>query len=600
MRCWRMRCWDIRRCWWKIKPRKPAFESIQFWWYDTPLVWNWRTIGIYCQPVVDDELVVTVSDPSKAQLIDVTRQWQDEYTRVYEWHFNILSEWSFQVTVASKNNPNLSFTNSYYAQIPVPVETFTFEDQNINVPSWGIAMFNATYTPTDAYVWSWLDVRDTEEWDTYAHIYSWTWAGSLRMYAMSSAPEWATRTMVAKHFDEPVGSVEADIIENILPETAEFTEHSITMTAWESHTMQVTTVPADCTVVFSAQPENYDIASNSLLEVYANNPWTTTLHLLDWSTWVEYDTCEVTVEAPVYPTIEFVDWDTEIAVGETWTLRFRYTNATSFSCEDDPFIANVTHISSDEEYCYITYEWVSDWQAGIHCIAWNWNVNISASVRVTVIWEQPVLEPITAISQFSTDYRCNVWDTWNWNLWTVTPSENGDINSLSYAWGEWMQFWWCDIVNGDTLIGHITREETWDKLFQIQLQNWNLYQYTFHVSENIPVESIEEHFAYNIDVPVWGATTVQFSYLPANATNFSGITWRWSVWAEEIAQPWGWRHDNWTLYWNINWIGEWSCTLTWMLNDVWFTTVNAIVADPNPTIEPVDPDPIIPDDPGDF
>lgn len=572
-----MRCWDIWRCWWKIKPRKPAFENIQFWWYDTPLVWNWRTIGIYCQPVVDDELVVTVSDPSKAQFLSVILQRQDEYTRVYEWHFNILSEWYFQVTVASKNNPSLSFTNEYYATIPVPVETFTFEDQSINVPSWGAVMFNASYTPTDAYVWSWLDVRDVEEWDTYASIYSWS-SGNLRMYAQSTAPEWATRTMVAKHFDEPVGSVEADIIENILPETAEFTEHSITMTVWDTHTMQVTTVPANCTVIFAAQPSDYSIVSNSLLDVYANSPWTTTLHLLDWNNWVEYDTCEVTVEAPVYPTLEFVDWDTGINIWETWTLRFRYTNATSFSCEDDPSIANVTGISSDEEYCYITYEGVSSWSPEIRCIAWNWNINVGCWIYVVVY--PPQLETITAISQFSTDYRCNVWETWNWNLWTVTPSENGDVNSLSYSRSEWMQFWWCNIVDGNTLIGQIAREEAWDKNFEIQLQNWNSYTYTFHVSENIPVESIEEHFAYNIDVPVWERVPTYFTYSPTNATNFNGLSFNYSD--ESIADVRGLSWNDWTLTVLIYWASEWTATVSWNLNGTPFTSINATVAEPAP------------------
>lgn len=91
----------------------------------------------------------------------------------------------------------------------------------------------------------------------------------------------------------------------------------------------------------------------------------------------------------VNPTIEFVDWDTEINVWETWTLRFRYTNATRFSVNGNPSIVNVTNTSSDEEYCYITYEWVGAWQANIQCVAWNWNNLSDARVLVTVVGEQP-------------------------------------------------------------------------------------------------------------------------------------------------------------------------------------------------------------------
>jgi hypothetical protein len=516
-------------------------------------------------------------------------------------------------------------------------------------------------------VWQWLDIS-APEGDTYLQIYNWT-GWYINLYGFSSAPAWAMRTLSAKSFGWPVlDTAEADVVEVVEPTSITFVEHNITLTIWQEVSPEVIKNPSDTNVNLILQPNDWSVAWRwfTPFSIVGQGAWTTQVDLMDWDTGETYDTCTVTVEAPVFPTIEFVDWDTNINVWETWTLRFRYANATSFSSVESSQSARVTSLYSDEEYCYIDYEWVSAWETYIECVAWNWDMGVPAWVRVTVVWEQPenpviellsadtniavweywtarftitnsgsqsvwvddynivdswaawwvdqvyeytyvwvsewttnvyvsarndwwsatypvavtvgpapALEPITAISQFSTDYRCNVWDTWNWNLWTVTPSENGDINSLSYSWSQWISFWWCDIVGGNTLIGQITREEAWDKTFQIQLQNWNTYEYTFHVSENIPVESFDEELGVGIEIPEWQRWQMQFTYTPTNATNFNGLSWTSSD--IEVADVWGFWYNDWTLFQNIDWRSEWTCTITWSYNNVPFTTINVAV-----------------------
>lgn len=538
-----------------------------------PLVWQERGMFITCEPIVDDEPIVEVDNPSIARLIRVEDN-STEWWKHYNAYFDILAEWDFAVIVKSKNNPSVMNAKMYHSITPTPIETFSFNEDTITIPENRTVFTSATFTPSDAYVWQWLDIS-APEGDTNLQIYNWTrWY--INLYGYSSAPAWAMRTLSAKSFSWPVlDTVEADVVEVVEPTSITFVEHNITLTIWQEVSPEVIKSPSDTNVNLILQPNDWSVAWRwfTPFSIVGQGAWTTQVDLIDWDTSETYDTCEVTVEAPVYPTIEFVDWDTEINVWETWTLRFRYTNATSFSSEDDPFIANVTNISSDGEYCYITYEWVSDWVCHISAIAWNWDINISAWVQVTVVWAP--LEPVTSINQFSTDYTTIAGKYAMRNLWTVTPSEGADINSIARGMPHELNVQETKIENW-TLYAVVFGDE-WDWNLYVTLQNWNQYVYTFHIQPDIPVESIEEHFAYNIDVSLWGAVTTEFSYLPTNATNFSGITWRWSVWAEEIAQPWGWRYDNWTLYRNINWIGEWNCTLTWMLNDVWFTTVNVTV-----------------------
>lgn len=290
-----------------------------------------------------------------------------------------------------------------------------------------------------------------------------------------------------------------------------------------------------------------------------------------WDIW----RCWGKASQPVWPTIEFVDWDIEINVWEIWTLRFRYTNAASFSGDADyPPVANVTNISSDEEYCYVTYEWVSGWACYITATAWNGDINTTAWAQVNVIGPTPVLEPITAISQFSTDYTTIAGKYAMRNLWTVTPSEGADVNSIARGMEQGLNVEETRIENW-TLYAVVYGDE-WDWDLNVTLQNWNSYIYTFHIQPNIPVESIEEHFAYNIEVPVWGATTVQFSYLPTNATNFDSVSWTNDY--RQYADLSGLREDNWTLYLNVIWIEEWTWTIVWALNDVPFTTINFTVS----------------------
>ena len=579
MRCWRMRCWDIWRCWGKWrKPSKPGFTQVNAWWNGDMLTGQEWIAYVQCFPgTVDDEVQVEVSNPNIARFKNLELNWEDETQKYYIARFDIIWEGYVEIVFRSKNNPTISASQERTAFTPTPVDTFSFDENSLTIPQDRTVLTTATYSPDNAYIWQWLDIN-AQEWDTPMHIYQWLGGWHVRLYGTSNADVWATRTLQARYLDSGVlDTIEADVVEPINAQTAEFTEHSITIQQWETYTMQLTNItPAWANNCFAASSLNWDIASRDgdLLKIRWNNPWTTTITLEDWDTWETYDTCEVTVEAPVYPTIEFVDWDTNINVWETWTLRFRYTNATSFSDDVDyPLIADVTHISSDGEYCYITYEWASDWVCHISAIAWNWDINISAWVQVTVVWVP--LEPITSINQFSTDYTTIARKYAMRNLWTVSPSEGADVNSIGRGMPQELYVEGARIENW-TLYAVVYGDE-WDWNLCVTLQNWNQYIYTFHIQPDIPVESIEEHFAYNIDVSLWGAVTTEFSYLPTNATNFSGITWRWSVWAEEIAQPWGWRYDNWTLYRNINWIGEWNCTLTWMLNDVWFTTVNVTV-----------------------
>lgn len=392
MRCWRMRCWNIWRCWgkWK-KPSKPGFTYIDFWAYWDALVWTQRWLHIACEPDVNnDEPIIEVSDPSVAEFISIEGAGYSERWKYYNAYFNILTEWNFSVTIKSKNNPNVETTQRYTAFIPTPIETFTFNEGTLTIPENRSIFTTASYSPAGAYIWQWLNIG-SQEWDTWLSIYSWGWDWNVNLYWGSSAEVWDTRTISARSRDWPIlDTTEANIVEYIAPESAAFVESSITLSAWEERTLAINVTPNNANPALTLQPHDWNVAGrwSTQLDIVANNAWTTQIDLVDWDTWEVYDTCEVIVERapePIWPTVEFVDWDTEINIWETWTLRFRYTNASWFSHNtSDPIIADVTTISSDGEYCYLTYEWPNAGTVQVDCVAWNWDLNVSAWVYVTV------------------------------------------------------------------------------------------------------------------------------------------------------------------------------------------------------------------------
>lgn len=486
MRCWKMRCWNIRRCWWRRRPTPPWPTVIPVESIDELITSLSQEEGVGATYALN-YTPINANDFSSVNIYSndpwiASCSWSTDWNWVLSISVQCVAEW--QTTIVGTRDGyvffELSVTVTPSGPTIIPVESIDSLSGSFNGMEWDSTICTVNYTPTNANYFGSVYTYSNDPWIATCYwTTDWNWTIIITIYCIS---EWTT-TLTGTIDDVPFFNY--NVVVDPAPQPEPFVpENSILVTPlrWNARVQFFTSNPeewnyiqanldnewhlnefeyfweCDNQVFYNFMSEDMITMLGDMIEL-SGHAWQLQFNQESWGVIESYfeNPEEVSIESVVEeldPMTEggwFIEdyfritWLSEesVTIWWTWTVMFYYT----------PSDANIEWKVSFEfpEWVRVSLSWnYSDWEGYIDIIwdvVWEYQGWVrdwfnQYSLFIEVIEDEPEI----SIEMISWE-NVFLWEPiefdivwWNYDrVWFNDVS--GCLDTASATWEEWPGSW---------------------------------------------------------------------------------------------------------------------------------------------------------------